>query len=103
MCKHVRRCANITSTISQQIRRRRWRMICHVLRSKDEQTKVALSCTPKGKRSRGRPREKWRRTAERERKEYGFTSWDGAGAAARSKAEWRSFINGPIVHWDRRC
>ena len=100
--QEVRRRANIASTISQQIRRRRWRMIGHVLRSKDEHTKIALSWTPQGKRSRGRPRETWRRTAERERKEYGFTSWEGAGAAARSKAEWRSFINGPIVHWDRR-
>ena len=100
--QEVRRRANIASTISQQIRRRRWRMIGHVLRSKDEHTKIALSWTPQGKRSRGRPRKTWQRTAERERKEYGFTSWEGAGAAARSKAEWRSFINGPIVHWDRR-
>ena len=92
--------ALIASTISQQVRRRRWKFIGHVLRSDDEHTKVALQWTPQGRRNKGRPRETWRRTAERERKELGFSSWSRVGAAAR--AEWRAFINGPIVHWDKR-
>ena len=100
--QEVRRQANITTTISHEVRRRRWRMIGHVLRSDDEHTKVALTWTPQGKRSKGRPRETWRRTAERERKELGFTSWNNAGDAARSRGEWRSFINGPVVQWSRR-
>ena len=100
--QEVRRLAKVGTTISQEVRRRRWKMIGHVLRSRDEHTKIALSWTPQGRRSRGRPKETWRRTAERERKEYGFSSWESAGAAAREKAEWRRFIMGPIVHWNRR-
>ena len=100
--QEVRRLAKVGTTISREVRRRRWKMIGHVLRSRDEHTKIALSWTPQGRRSRGRPKETWRRTAERERKEYGFSSWESAGAAAREKAEWRRFIMGPIVHWNRR-
>lgn len=31
--------------------------------------------------------ETWRRTAERQRKELGFSSWSRVGAAARDRAE----------------
>ena len=99
--EEVRRRANMKEPISCQIRRRRWRMIGHVLRSDGEHTKVALQWTPQGFRKRGRPKETWRRTAEKERKQLGFNSWESAGAAARQRSEWRAFIAGPIVHWDR--
>ena len=48
--------------ITQQIKRRRWKLIGHVLRkSASENTKIALPWNPEGRRRRGRPRETWRR------------------------------------------
>ena len=62
--------------ITQQIKRRRWRLIGHVLRkSVNENTRIALTWTPEGRRKRGRPKETWRRTVERERGELGFKGW----------------------------
>ena len=85
--------------VSTQIRKRRWRYIGHVLRKKpDDDQRIALKWTPDGKRKRGRPRETWRRTVERERGKLGFKSWEAAGAAARDRQLWRSFIRCPTLH-----
>ena len=100
--EEVRARSNTAETISEVIRRRRWKLIGHILRSDDEHTKTALTWTPHGKRSRGRPKETWRRTVERERTQMGFATWRSAGAAASDRAAWRSFIRGPIVPWDSR-
>ena len=79
-----------TQTIEESIRLRRWRCIGHVLRrGNEEDQKVALTWTPEGKRRRGRPRETWRRTAERERNEYGWPSWRAAEDVARDRPRWR--------------
>ena len=40
----MRQHAGIASTISQQVRRRRWKFIGHVLRSDDEHTKARWHC-----------------------------------------------------------
>ena len=67
--------------ITQQIKRRRWKLIGHVLRkSANENTRIALTWTPEGRRKRGRPKETWRRTVERERGELGFKGWTEAGS-----------------------
>ena len=43
--------------ITQQIKRRRWKLTGHVLRkSVNENTRIALTWTPEGRRRRGRPR-----------------------------------------------
>jgi len=56
--------------ITEEKQRRRWRWIGHVFRCPPSAIpKVALSWTPAGKRSRGRPKETWRRTVEAERLE----------------------------------
>jgi len=61
-----------TYTISEQIRRWRWRWIGHVLRMDHQQyPRIALTWAPEGKRSRGRPKETWR-TVEGERERMGF-------------------------------
>ena len=53
--------------ISSMIKKRRWKWIGHVLRmDKTKHARVALTWTPEGKRRRGRPKETWRRTVERE-------------------------------------
>jgi len=36
---------------------------------------IALTWAPQGKRSRGRPKETWRRTVEEERQRIGFATW----------------------------
>ena len=37
--------------------------------------RTALDWAPEGKRQRGRPKETWRRTVEKERKQLGFNTW----------------------------
>ena len=67
--------------LSTQIRTRRWTWIGHVLRMKpDLLPRTALNWAPEGKRKRGRPRETWRRTIEKERSQgetclQQFTTW----------------------------
>ena len=47
------------------------------------------------KRKRGRPRETWRRTVERERAELGLTSWAAAAVAAKNRDKWRTLMSSP--------
>ena len=76
--------------ITQQIKRRRWKLIEHVLRkSVNENTRIALTWTPEGRRERGRPKETWRRTVKRERGELGFKGWTEAGSCAKDREAWR--------------
>ena len=76
--------------IAQQIKRRRRKLIGHVLRkSVNENTRIALTRTPEGRRRRGRPKETWRRTVERERGELGFKGRTEAGSCAKDREAWR--------------
>ena len=79
-----------TQTIEESIKIRRWRYIGHVLRkgSKDD-TKVARTWTPEGKRKRGRPKETWRRMAEKERDEMGWQSWRAVKEIVMDRSRWR--------------
>jgi len=58
--------------------------------------KTALTWAPEGRRRRGRPKETWRRTAERERTALGLGSWSEAAAAACDRAAWWGRVSGPI-------
>jgi len=65
--------ANIEA-VSTQIRKRRWRYIGHVLRkSADSNERIAPRWTLNGRRRRGRPKETWRRTVEKERNKMGLS------------------------------
>ena len=91
------------ATISEMVAHRRWRWIGHVLRRENNSIpRVALTWTPDGRRKRGRPRETWRRTVEREREAMGLTSWREATTAAADRTTWRRRIHGPILHEERR-
>ena len=46
-------------------------------------------CTPEGRRRRGRPKETWRRTVERERGELGFKVWTEACSCEKEREAWR--------------
>ena len=81
--EEVRRRAR-TCTISEQIRRRRWHWIGHVLRMNNQHNpRIALAWAPEGKRTRERRKVTWRKTVERERQKMGFATWSEAVTAAR--------------------
>ena len=70
--KEVRRRARIYS-INEQIRRRRWCWIGHVLRvDRQQNPRIALTWAPEGKGSGGRPRKTWRRTVQGKRQMIGL-------------------------------
>ena len=49
----------------------------------DNISRTALTWAPEGKRRRGRPRETWRRTMEKERNQLGVCSADRDGCSGR--------------------
>ena len=76
--------------ITEEIRRLRW--IGHVQRLPPTGTaRVALRCTPDGRRGRGRPKETWRRTVEAEMKQQGWT-WGFLERAAQDRNKWRDLV-----------
>jgi len=67
----------------------------------DKNPKITLTWAPEGRHRKGRPRETWRRTVNRER-EHLIRTWRQAEVAARDKVAWRKRINGPIFCEERR-
>ena len=68
----------VTGTIKleEEIKIKGWQYIGHILRrDRSDNIRTALTWTPEGKRSKGRPGETWRRTVECERKEMGWRDW----------------------------
>ena len=64
--------------INTQIKKRKWVWIGHTLRKPLYSiTRQTLKWNPQGKRSRGRPRNTWRRDTESELKEQGH-NWNSA-------------------------
>ena len=84
----------ITNTvpISEEIKKRKWRWIGHVCRMEPSSIpKVAMRWTPDGKRKRGRPKETWRRSVEKEMKDNGW-SWGQIQHQAEDRHNWRSLV-----------
>ncbi|KAI0228809.1 hypothetical protein LSAT2_020747 [Lamellibrachia satsuma] len=61
-----------------------------------------MNWTPVGKRSIGRPKETWRRMAEKERDAFGWTSWAEAAQRAADRAEWRTIVHALCDTWRPR-
>ena len=57
-------------------------------------SRTALTWAPEGKTRRGRPRETWRRTAEKERNQVGWHSWGLVAALAADRDGWRNLLAG---------
>ena len=77
--------------LSEEVRRRRWRFIGHVLRQQpDNDCVTALTWTPEGTRKRGRPKTTWRRTVEKERSKAGWQSWSEVRTAAQDRNCWKA-------------
>ena len=84
-----------TTQISQEVTLRRWRWLGHILRrDANSNVRVALSWTPEGRRKRGRPRETWRRSIDKERVKIGITSWTNAERMAGDRSGWRQMLDG---------
>jgi hypothetical protein len=78
--------------LSVEIKRRRWRWIGHVCRMHpDSIPRVAMRWTPQGKRKRGRPKETWRRSVEKEMKDLGW-SWGQIQHWSQDRQHWRSLV-----------
>ena len=72
------------------VRERRWRWLGHVCRRPQESLiRRALRWTPQGQRKRGRPKETWRRTVEKDLKEKGL-SLETAPRAATDRPKWKA-------------
>lgn len=82
-----------------EIARRKWRWVGHVLR-KDQSdiTRESLFWTADGKRKRGRPKTTWRRTAESELKQLGW-SWKEIEKKAKDRTGWRDCVAALCAAW----
>ena len=79
--------------IDWEIRARKWRWIGHTLRKEPQNiTRQALQWNPAGRRSRGRPKQTWRRTVEGEMKCVGL-SWRTMSTTAENRVRWRSTVS----------
>ena len=84
-----------STPVSALIGVRRWRWIGHILRnSLSNISRTAVTWAPEGKRRRGRPRETWRRTLEKEINQLGWHSWGAAVASAADRDGWRNLLVG---------
>ena len=72
--------------------------MCALCTALESLHRFALTWTPSGKRKRGRPKETWRRTVERERAELGLTSWAAAAVVAKNRDKWRTLLSDSIRH-----
>ena len=82
-----------TTPIQEAIQTRRWRWLGHVCRMPSTALpRTALRWTPQGRRNRGRPKETWRRTVEKELKSKGL-SLETAPRTAADRARWRSLMS----------
>ena len=59
--------------------------------------RTALNWAPEGKRKRGRPRETWRRTVEKESSQMEFKTWTEAARTAIDRKRWKETVKSPIL------
>ncbi|KAL9969196.1 hypothetical protein ACROYT_G021383 [Oculina patagonica] len=72
---------------SDEIRRRRWNWIGHIMRKgREEHCVTALEWRPEGRRRPGRPKTTWRRMVEDERQTAGWQSWANVRALAANRS-----------------
>ena len=85
--------------ISDEIRRRRWNWIGHVLRKeRNDDCMVAMEWQPDGMRKVGRPKTTWRRTVEKESRQERWTSWVEVRGTAQDRASWRGKLQPYAPH-----
>lgn len=72
--------------------RRKWRWIGHTLRKSDDIAKEALDWNPQGRRRRGRPKDTWKRSLERDLV-AAETTWLQVKTLAPNRVRWRGFVD----------
>ena len=80
---------------SEEVKYRRWNinMIGHILRQdRNDDSNIAMSWAPEGKRRRRRPKTTWRRTVEKERKEAGWRSREETRMIAAHREQWETSV-----------
>ena len=78
--------------VETTIKRRKWRWIGHTLRkAPNNTTRMAMEWNPQGRRSRGRPKQSWRRTVSKELENIGRT-WGEAKLLANNKIRWKAMV-----------
>ena len=83
--------------VSEIIRESWWKYIGHIFRREHSSNlKVALTWKPEGRRRRGRPKETWSRTSEKEVKLFGWKSWSEAANVAQNRATWMTTCRASI-------
>ena len=87
-------------TIGEDVRRRRWNWIGHIMRkARDDDCVVALEWTPEGRRRRGRPKTTWRRMVEGERETAGWKTWNQVRQAAVNRRMWKDDVQALCASW----
>jgi len=87
---------------SDEIRRRRWNWIGHIMRKdKEEHCVTALEWRPEGKRRPGRPKTTWRRMVEDERKTAGWQSWANVRNLAANCSGWKENVKALCALWHK--
>ena len=78
---------------SDEIRRRRWNWIGHILRkNREEHCVTALEWRPEGRRRPSRPKTTWRRMVEDERRVAGWQLWTTVRALAANRRGWKENV-----------
>lgn len=72
--------------------RRKWRWIGHTLRKSNDIAKEALDWNPQGRRRRGRPKDTWKRSLDRELT-AADTTWLQVKTLAPNRIRWRGFVD----------
>ena len=79
--------------IDMQIRKRKWGWLGHTLRGPiDDITRQALEWNPQGKRSRGRPKNTWRRAGLEEAKGVKKTLAE-IKCVVKNSVRWRNLVD----------
>ena len=85
---------------SDEIRRRRWNWIGHIMRkNREEHCVTALEWRPEGRRRPGRPKTTWRRMVEEERRIAGWQSWTTVRALAANRSAWKDNVKTLCALW----
>lgn len=79
--------------ITIEIKRRKWNWIGHTIRKEDGAVeRMALDWNPQGSRTRGRPKNTWKRTVLEEIAREGKT-WSEVKKLATNRVRWRHSVN----------
>ena len=91
----VREVAGVPN-VNDIVRLSRWRWMGHILRRENELVQDVPEWKPQGRRGRGRPRETWLRTMQRE---VGLENWHELKEMAQERDIWREFIGALCIPW----